>query len=107
VRNPLMLLASLEGLTFLILSLIIIYRTFWFKINILSSPAAWFSLIFSMTFAFAVGISTYNFGTLFRYKVPMMPFFAILLVLAWSSSQKQIIKTRPKKSKTKQQLKAM
>ena len=107
VRNPLMLLASLEGLTFLILSLIIVYRIIWFKINVLSSPAAWFSLIFSLTFAFAVGISTYNFGTLFRYKVPMMPFYAILLVLAWSSSQKQIVNTAPKIRKIKQQLKAL
>ena len=106
VRNPLMLLASLEGLTFLILSMIIIYRMFWFKINVLSSPAAWFSLVFSMTFAFAVGISTYNFGTLFRYKVPMMPFFAILLVLAWTSSQRQIKAIRPGKRKLTPQLKA-
>jgi hypothetical protein len=90
VRNPLMLLASLEGLTFLVLTLIIIYRMFWYKINVLDSPAAWFSLVFSLTFAFAVGISTYNFGTLFRYKVPLMPFYAILLVLAWSKSQQDV-----------------
>jgi len=87
VRNPLMLLASLEGLTLLIFTLLILYRMVKFKINILRSPAAWFSLVFSFTFAFAVGISTYNFGTLFRYKVPLMPFFAILLVLAWHDSR--------------------
>jgi len=87
VRGPLMLLAALEGLVFLIFTIIILFRMFWFKINILNSPAAWFSLVFSLTFAFAVGISTYNFGTLFRYKIPLMPFFAILLVLAWSSSK--------------------
>jgi hypothetical protein len=87
VRNPLMLLASLEGLVLLTFTIIILYRMIRFRINVLNSPAAWFSLIFSLTFAFAVGISTYNFGTLFRYKVPLMPFFAILLVLAWSRSQ--------------------
>lgn len=87
VRNPLMLLASLEGLVLMVFTIIIMFRIIWFKVNILNSPAAWFSLVFSLTFAFAVGISTYNFGTLFRYKVPLMPFFAILLVLAWSKSQ--------------------
>ena len=82
-----MLLASLEGLVLMVFTIIIMFRIIWFKVNILNSPAAWFSLVFSLTFAFAVGISTYNFGTLFRYKVPLMPFFAILLVLAWSKSQ--------------------
>ena len=92
VRGPLMLLAALEGLVLLILTIIILFRVVWFKINVLNSPAAWFSLVFSLTFAFAVGISTYNFGTLFRYKVPLMPFFAILLVLAWGSSRQKVKK---------------
>lgn len=87
VRNPLMLLAALESLTFLIISSIIIIRMGRYRINVFTSPAAWFSLVFSLTFAFAVGISTYNFGTLFRYKVPLMPFYAILLVLAWRQSR--------------------
>jgi len=86
VRNPLMLLAALESLAFLVISLMIFYRMMRYRIRIFGSPAAWFSLVFSLTFAFAVGISTYNFGTLFRYKVPLMPFYAILLVLAWYQS---------------------
>jgi len=90
VRSPLMLLASLEGMVLFIITMIIIYRMLWYKINVLRSPAAWFSLVFSLTFAFAVGISTYNFGTLFRYKVPLMPFYAILLVLAYSQSKKGV-----------------
>jgi hypothetical protein len=94
VRGPLMLLAALEGSTLLILTIIILVRVFWFRINVLNSPAAWFSLVFSLTFAFAVGISTYNFGTLFRYKVPLMPFFAILLVLAWSYTKQEIKKSK-------------
>ncbi len=94
VRNPLMLVASLEGLTLLIITIIILFRMIRFRINILQSPAAWFALVFSFTFAFAVGISTYNFGTLFRYKVPLMPFYAILLVLAWSNAKQFIFNLR-------------
>lgn len=86
VSNPLMLLASLEGFVLLVLTIIILFRVFWFKNNILRSPAVWFALVYSLTFAFAVGISTYNFGTLFRYKVPLMPFYAILIVIAWRSA---------------------
>lgn len=87
VTNPLMLLAALESFFLMVISIIILFKMVRYRINILSSPAAWFALVYSMTFAFGVGISTYNFGTLFRYKVPLMPFFAILLVLTWESSR--------------------
>lgn len=40
-----------------------------------------FTLIFSITFAFAVGISSYNFGALSRYKIPCIPFYVLTLVL--------------------------
>lgn len=89
VRNPLMLLASLEGLVFLILLIVILLRSRGKLLKVFNNPAIIFSLIFSLTFAFAVGISTYNFGTLFRYKVPLMPFFGIFLAIAWESKKKR------------------
>lgn len=88
VRNPLMLLASLEGLILLILSIIVLIKSRRNLYASLNNPAIIFCLIFSLTFAFAVGISTYNFGTLFRYKVPLMPFYAIFIAITWSSSAK-------------------
>ena len=42
-----------------------------------------FTLIFSVIFAFFVGISTYNFGTLSRYKIPCIPFYLLTLVLMY------------------------
>lgn len=87
VKNPLMLLASLEGLVFLILLIVILVKSRRTLLKVFNNPAIIFSLIFSLTFAFAVGISTYNFGTLFRYKVPLMPFFAIFLAIAWGSTK--------------------
>lgn len=104
VRNPLMLLASLESLIMLIISTLVIFRIIRYRFNVLTSPAAWFSLVFSLTFAFGVGISTYNFGTLFRYKVPLMPFYAILLVLAWESSRNYILVRKASHSKLASQL---
>jgi len=85
VRNPLMLLASLEGLGFMILTLWVFFRSRHNILGVLNNPAIIFSLIFSLTFAFAVGVSTYNFGTLFRYKVPLMPFYGIFLAISWAS----------------------
>jgi hypothetical protein len=88
VKNPLMLLASLEGLILLILTIIVLVKSRSNLLSVLNNPAIIFSLIFSLTFAFAVGISTYNFGTLFRYKVPLMPFYGIFLAIAWKGSGK-------------------
>lgn len=88
VKNPLMLLASLEGLVLLILTIFVILKRRLNLLKLLNNPAIAFSLIFSLSFAFAVGISTYNFGTLFRYKVPLMPFYGIFLAIAWDSSSK-------------------
>ena len=34
-----------------------------------------FCMIFSLTFFFAIGFSTYNFGSLVRYKIQALPFF--------------------------------
>ena len=39
-------------------------------------PNLVFCLVFSIIFAFAVGISSYNFGALSRYKIPCLPFYA-------------------------------
>ncbi len=78
VKNPLMLFASVESL--LVLSL-----TFWFLIynkgliRIKSDSFLVFCLCFSILFAFAVGVSTFNFGTLMRYKIPMIPFYILIL----------------------------
>lgn len=92
VKNPLMLLSALESTVLLLLSLYIIFKK---KLNIIASFTnvnVLFTFIFSITFAFAVGVSTYNFGTLVRYKIPLLPFFLIslILILHHSKSDKNV-----------------
>ncbi|MEQ8648617.1 MAG: hypothetical protein RIC06_15615 [Cyclobacteriaceae bacterium] len=83
VRNPLMLFASIESFIMLIISIwILIYRGGLIKIR--NDSFLIFCMCFSILFAFAVGVSTYNFGTLMRYKIPMLPFFLIVLALVLS-----------------------
>lgn len=48
---------------------------------IFKDPNLLFCLTFSLIFAFAVGISTYNFGALSRYKIPCLPFYASFLLI--------------------------
>lgn len=80
VKNPMMALAALE-------SLITLGLTVWFflikrKFSVVfGDPFLVFCLFFALVFAFAVGISTFNFGTLMRYKIPMVPFYYIVLVM--------------------------
>ncbi|MGC3946005.1 MAG: hypothetical protein QM762_16045 [Chryseolinea sp.] len=89
VNNVLMLLSSLESIMFLIATIIIFARANLLVFRALIQPGIFFSLIFSLTFAFAVGVSTYNFGTLVRYKIPMLPFFAIALILIDDYSKRE------------------
>lgn len=89
VSNPLMLLAALESLCFLVLTLVVLYRAR--VIGIFKSgtnPLVFFCLTFAFTFAFAVGVSTFNFGTLMRYKIPLIPFYASALVIMFHYSKK-------------------
>ncbi len=81
VNNPLMLLSALESMIFLTLSLFIIFKYRFGVIRALSNPDISFSLAFSIILAFAVGVSSFNFGTLVRYKIPLLPFFALALIL--------------------------
>jgi hypothetical protein len=67
VRNPLMLLAALESFAFLILTIYAFYRSRRVIGRAFGDPTILFCFIFSLTFAFAVGVSTFNFGTLTRY----------------------------------------
>ena len=48
---------------------------------IFKDPNLLFCLTFSIIFAFAVGISTYNFGALSRYKIPALPFYGAFLMI--------------------------
>lgn len=82
VRNPLMLLSALESTILLALTLLTIFRAGLLRLlSKLFQADIFFTLSFSLIFAFAVGLSTFNFGTLSRYKIPLVPFFATGLVL--------------------------
>jgi hypothetical protein len=79
IKNPLMLLSAIEALLLLILTITMVLRNSFSRI--INDPFLIFCLSFSIMFAFAVGVSTYNFGSLMRYKIPMLPFFVFLLII--------------------------
>jgi hypothetical protein len=82
VKNPVMLMSALESVSFLVFTLWILFRGgHKYLSNVFSEPLVAFCLVFAISFAFAVGLTTYNFGSLVRYKIPMLPFFATALFI--------------------------
>lgn len=80
VRNPLMLLSALESLALLIFTGYVLIKKRMLFFRAFGDPNVLFCMVFSITFAFAVGVSTFNFGTLTRYKIPLLPFYLLGLV---------------------------
>jgi hypothetical protein len=88
VKNPLMLLSSLESIGILLFVIWTLFKKGVMFFRALASPSVLFCMVFSVTFAFAVGVSTFNFGTLARYKIPLLPFFIIGMILILNYSKR-------------------
>lgn len=76
-RNPVMFVSGLENTFLLIFTLIFLFTVGPIKLlkYILNEPLLLFSFVFAIVFAFGVGLSTSNFGSLVRYKIPCIPFY--------------------------------
>ena len=85
------LLASLESLVLLFLTLFVIFKSGLksFTKMVLTDPLIMYCFLFSFVFALFVGASTLNFGTLVRYKIPCLPFYAISLFLIYEKAKEK------------------
>jgi hypothetical protein len=95
-RNPIMLLSALESLFFLIYTLRLLPyflskpgRAFGV---LMDNPSLVFCIIFSLIFAFSVGFTSYNFGALSRYRIPLLPFYMtfVYILIEKLSATKQV-----------------
>ena len=83
-RNVVMLISGIENLIFLIITLRILFNLRYIRLfgYITSQPLLVYALSFSIILVFMVGLTTSNFGSLVRYRIPALPFFlASLFVL--------------------------
>ena len=90
VRNPLMLLSAFESFFFLIATAFLLIKTKFSIKSFFANADITFCFIFAIIFAFAVGISSYNFGTLDRYKIPLLPFYLLWLVLSLDQLERPV-----------------
>jgi len=90
VRNIVMLISALENTIFLLLSLYVLilsmftwqrYGWKYMQKVLFSDSFIVFSLVFSIVFAFFMGLTTSNFGSLVRYKIRLIPFFMASLLI--------------------------
>lgn len=99
-RNPFMLLSALENFGLLILTIVGIFRYFSNRSKV---PKKFrkeyflsFCAVFCILFGVSIGVTTYNFGALVRYKIPMLPFLvSALFILNYNYSEyKKVIKKK-------------
>lgn len=94
--SPLMILSAIENL-YLVFLIFSVFRYSPNPFNILRSimrdPVVSSFLIFSVLFAFLIGLSTSNFGALVRFKVPLIPLYgAAMVILAQKLKERRNLK---------------
>ena len=92
-RNPIMLVGALESTLVLILFTVVLYKTRFRVLRYLKCNKFLLGLsIFVLLFGFAVGFTSYNFGALARYKMPVFSIFIFTLYyMYYTKKNKNII----------------
>ena len=88
--SPGMIMSGIENFLLLIITLYLILKMRVYNLFLLMfrHHILFFSVFFSLFFAFSVGLTTSNFGSLVRYKIPAIPFFvASLFIIHYTFSQ--------------------
>jgi hypothetical protein len=103
-RKPIVMISAFESVFFLIFTIVVIFRNNPIRVvqRILSDETLQFCLIFTLIFAFAVGISTSNFGSLVRYKIPCLPFYTAFLIILFYPPKQELILRKQRNESRKQ-----
>ena len=91
-RNPIMMLSALEALMLLGLTVKLFFDRGLIGgfSQIASQPILTFCFLFSIILAIGVGTNSGNFGTLVRYKIPLMPFYLCALFIMRQKQPKNV-----------------
>jgi hypothetical protein len=90
ISNVLMIFTVLENLFFLFLFLKFAFKSRLFTRGLnINGDFQIFAIVFSISLALVIGMSTFNFGTMVRYKMPFLPFWACFLLVANAQKRKK------------------
>jgi hypothetical protein len=83
IGSPTMVFSAIENFILIVFTFFTLIRVSPFTVlrTLLKEPFLFYCLIFSILFAFGVGIAGTNFGAMVRYKTPLMPFFFSMIYL--------------------------
>ena len=95
------MLAAIESLVLIFFTIFILFKTGPLKFIriVLTDPLIMYCFMFAIVFGLFVGASTVNFGTLVRYKIPCLPFYAISLFLVYEKVKERALKRSLVKTK--------
>ncbi|MBK7557612.1 MAG: hypothetical protein IPI54_04600 [Chitinophagaceae bacterium] len=81
-RKLIILFNSLEATLLFICTLIILFKTrfFGFFRYVFNNEYVLFCFIVSMLFGLVIGLTTFNYGSMARYKIILLPFYYFMLV---------------------------
>lgn len=94
VNNIVMFISAIESTLVLLLSVYVLLKVgiFNFLKQIFASGVLLYCFVFTLIFGFAVGMSSANFGTLVRYKIPLLPFYMSgLFILYYQVTNKALL----------------
>jgi hypothetical protein len=81
VKKPIVLFSAFESFLFLAFTLFTLVKKWNYLFRLVRNDLfARLSLYYSIILGIIIGLNTFNFGTLIRYKIPVVP-FALLFVL--------------------------
>ena len=83
VKNPLQVIAGLESLIIFTFMIYTFIKVGFLKSmsEIFKDKTVMFCILFSIVFAMVVGLTTFNFGTISRYRIPCIPFIMAGLII--------------------------
>jgi len=90
-RNPVVMLGAIESTILLVLFIVVLFKTKLKPLSYLKNQHLLKALIlYILIFGFAVGFTSYNFGALGRYKMPVMSLFVFILTYIYNKQSKSI-----------------
>ena len=103
-RKPIVMISALEALLYLVFTVVAIVRNNPIRMvqRIMADETLQFCLIFTLIVAFAVGLSTSNFGSLVRYKIPCLPFYTAFLIILFYPPKQELVLRKERDKNRKQ-----
>lgn len=101
--SAVMLLSGLENTALLLISIIVFFKAgikYTIK-QIVGNPFVSMCFILSIVLALGIGISTSNFGALVRFKIPLIPFFALGWLEILATKKKEIADEEKEEAESK------